>query len=131
MARSRKIGLDYFPCDVNFSDSFKALEEIHGNDGHTWMIKFWQAAYKTPDGIVDLNGIRGALMAKQGRISREKQTEIIKDAKDLDLIKEISPDCYTSEEIQKIIATVELDRELGRLRWKKYSTAKNDDSTAN
>jgi|WetSurMetagenome_2_1015567.scaffolds.fasta_scaffold60387_6 hypothetical protein len=131
MSRPIKTGLDYFPMNVNFNDSFKALEELHGNDGFTWMVKFWQAAYKTQDGKVDLSGIRGVLMAKQARITPEKQREIIKDAKSLDLIEEYLPDFYTSDGIQKTLAKVNTERENGRIRQKKSYSANNNSSSPN
>jgi hypothetical protein len=125
MARSFKVGMDYFPCDVNFTDSFKVLEELHGNDGLAWMIKFWQAAYKTKDGVIDLRGARGALMAKQNRITPEKQREIIKHAVELELIQEKAPEYYTSDEIQETVSRVEFEREKGRIRAKNSYSANN------
>lgn len=114
MARPKKIGLDYFPMDVNFDDEFRALEELHGNDGFTWIIKFWQAAYKTDNGLVDLNDIRGVLAAKTSRILPEKQAEIIKDAITLGLLEEKSPGIYTSNGIQKRLLAVSSEREKDR-----------------
>lgn len=114
MARPKKIGLDYFPLDVNPDDQFKAIEELHGNDGFTWIVKFWQAAYRTNDGIVDLNGIRGVLAAKTSRISSEKQAEIIRDCIDLHLLYEVEPGKYTSNGIQKRLLKIRQDRENDR-----------------
>jgi hypothetical protein len=114
MARPIKTGLDYFPLNVNFNDSFKSIWELHGNDAFVWMINFWQAAYKTTDGKVDLKGIRGVIMAKQCRITLEKQNEIINDAKILGLIDEPLPEYYTSDGIQKRIVRVNQEREYAR-----------------
>jgi hypothetical protein len=131
MSRPIKTGLDYFPLVVNFNDSLKSLIELHGNDGLAWMIGFWQAAYKTNDGKVDLKGIRGALMAKQTRITIEKQDQIIKDAKNLELIEELLPEYYTSDGIQKTLAKVNIERENGRIRQKKSYTPNNHSSSPN
>ena len=114
MARPLKTGLDYFPMNVNFDDEFKALEELHGNDGFVWLIKFWQSAYKTNDGVVDLNGIRGIIAAKTSRISIEKQGDIIRDCLILGLLKEISSGIYTSNGLQRRINNIVGDREYDR-----------------
>jgi hypothetical protein len=114
MSRPCKTGLDYFPMDTHLDDEFRALEEIHGNDGFTWIVKFWQAAYKTNDGIVDLSGIFGILSAKTCRISFEKQKEIINDSISLGLLIEVNVDKYTSNGIQKRLNKVNFEREKDR-----------------
>ena len=114
MPRSLKTGLEYFPLNVVFNRAFRNLEEIHGCEGFTWMIKFWQEAYQTEDGIVDLNEEQGPLMAKQTRITPEKQNEIIATAKKYGMLQEIAPNIYTSERIQKNLSVVTLKREYAR-----------------
>lgn len=119
MARPKKIGLDYFPLNTTMNEQFKAIEELHGNDGFTWLIKFWQSAYKKIDGIVDLNGILGVIGAKTSRISTDKQNEIIKDCVSLGLLLEIEPGKYTSEGIQNRIKKIIGNREYDRIYTEK------------
>lgn len=114
MARPRKVGLDYFPFDVYLDDQFKAIEELHGNDGFVWIVNFWRAAYKTEDGIVDLSGILGVIGAKTSRILPDKQGEIIRDCIILRLLYEVEPQKYTSHGIQKRISTVNEERKKDR-----------------
>lgn len=114
MARPRKIGLSYFPMDTTLDENFESIEELHGNDGFTWMVKFWQAAYKTDDGIVDLSDIHGVIGAKKSRISTDKQSEILKDAIKLKLLYEVAPGKYTSTGIQKRLSKISDDREYDR-----------------
>jgi hypothetical protein len=114
MARPIETGLKYFPVDTNFDDEFRALEELHGNDGFAWILKFWQSAYKTNDGIVDLSGIYRVLAAKTCRISTDKQEEIIRDALQLGLLTHLGNGKYTSNGIQKRIKKVVDEREKGR-----------------
>lgn len=111
MARPKKIGLDYFPLDVELNDQVQAIEAVHGNDGFTWIVKFWQASYKTNDGIVDLSGLLGDVFASRCRITTDKQQKIITDCKTLKLIKEISDGIFFSEGVRKRINTVIGERE--------------------
>lgn len=117
MARPRKEGLDYFPFDVDMDDEFKALEELHGNDGFVWLVKFWQAAYKTSDGFLSIDGIHGVIRAKTSRISTEKQRDILKDCLELKLLFEKNKK-YTSNGIQKRLEKVNAEREKDRKRAK-------------
>jgi len=114
MARPRKTGLDYFPIDTTFDEKLESIEELHGNDGFTWIVKFWQSAYKTDDGIVDLSDIRGVIGAKKSRISSDKQNEIINDCIKLHLLYEVEPKKYTSNGIQKRIGKIKGDRNYDR-----------------
>ena len=69
--------LDYFPMDVRLDQKVEALESLFGNDGLVWILKFWQTAYQTDDGIVNLGEYFGDISAKNSRITIEKQNEII------------------------------------------------------
>ena len=89
MARPKKIGLDYFPMDVDLNDQVQALELIHGNDGFVWLIKFWQLAYKNEFGEVVLSGLFGDISAKNSRITPDKQRDIISVCMQLGLIYEV------------------------------------------
>ncbi|MFA6198679.1 MAG: Lin1244/Lin1753 domain-containing protein [Patescibacteria group bacterium] len=111
MARSKKIGLDYFPLDVTFNEQIQALETLHGNNGLVWILKFWQSAYKTEHGEVNLNGLFGDLSANNARLSPEQQTKIIADCIQLGLLVEISRGVYTSNGVRKRIAEVSKERE--------------------
>ena len=114
MARPRKIGLDYFPVDVYFDEQLESLIELHGNDALAWMIRFWQKAYRTNDGIVDLSDIRGVIGAKTSRISTDKQSVIICDAIKLGLLIQKEPQHYTSNGIQKRLDKITKDRNNDR-----------------
>jgi hypothetical protein len=116
MARPQKEGLDYFPLDVYFDEKMTALESLHKNDGFAWMIKFWQKAYRTNTGIVDLNGIFGVIQAENSRITTGKQAEIIQDCLKIGLIAEVEPGKYTSNGIQKRISEIIKQRENERKR---------------
>lgn len=118
MARPQKKGMEWFPCETEFNKDFRAIEELHGNDGFTWLVKFWQEAYKTEDGIVDLSGIHGVIVAKTARVSYEKQAEIIRDCLLIGLLKQIEPEKYTSNGIIKRHIRVIKKREYDRNRAK-------------
>lgn len=118
MARPRKTCLDYFPMDTVLDEKFQALEELHGNDGFVWMVKFWQKAYRTKNGIVDLDGVFGVIDRKTSRLSPEKHREIIGNALKLKLIYKTEDGKYTSDGIQKRISKVKKEREKDRIRSK-------------
>ncbi len=116
MARPRKDGLDYFPCDVHFDDKIKALESLHKNDGLVWIIKFWQNAYSTNHGEVNLKGIFGVIQAENCRITTGKQAEIIRDCLEIGLLTLKNDETYTSNGIQKRLNEIVKDRESERKR---------------
>lgn len=45
MARPVKIGLDYFPLDINTDDKLELIEAEHGLQGFAIVIKLWQKIY--------------------------------------------------------------------------------------
>jgi len=110
MARPKKVGLDYFPVDVDFDDKIQALELIHGNDGLAWLLRFWQTAYKTEDGIVDLSELFGELMANKCRITTEKQNSIIELLRKVGHLQHCGDGKYTSHGIQKRISAISSER---------------------
>lgn len=110
MARPKKIGLDYFPVDVSFNEQIQALESVHGNNGLVWLIKFWQSAYKTEFGEVNLNGLFGNISANNSRITIEQQNKIICDCIQLGLLIEITQGVYSSNGIKKRISGVSKER---------------------
>lgn len=110
MARPKKDGLDYFPVDVYFDEKVQSIEMMHGNDGITWVIKFWQKAYKTMTGLVDLRGLFGELFSKNCRITLEKHSEILNTAVSVEFCYEYETGVYTSEGIQRRISSVSSDR---------------------
>jgi len=117
MARPRKKGLDYFPLDTDFDDELEGLVYQHGNDALAVMIRFWQAAYKTDDGVLDYSGvIRRITLAKRANISEKKLENIITDASEVGLI---DPDALkdgmlTSRGVRKRIEKVVQEREKAR-----------------
>jgi Domain of unknown function (DUF4373) len=110
MARPKKIGLDYFPVDVQFDRKIEAIEHLYGNDGLVWIIKFWQQAYQTEYGEVILNKLFGELLANNCRITPELQDKIILSAIELGLLIKIGENMYTSNGIKKRMAAVSSDR---------------------
>lgn len=110
MARSKKIGLDYFPVDVNFDAKIEAIELLYGNDGLSWIMKFWQSAYQTEFGEVSLDGLFGELMAKKCRITTELQEKIKESSINIKLIFKTAEGLYTSNGIKKRMAAVSHER---------------------
>jgi hypothetical protein len=100
----------YFPLDVSFNEQVQAIESVHGNDGLVWLIKFWQSAYRTEFGEVDLSGLFGDISAKNSRITTEKQLQIIKDCLTLGLLISISDYKFTSNGVLKRMAQVSSER---------------------
>ena len=45
MGRHIKIGLDYFPLDVNIDDNLELIEAEHGLSGFAIVVKLWQKIY--------------------------------------------------------------------------------------
>lgn len=117
MPRLKKIGLDYFPFDTQWDEKIKALLSIFGNDGLSWIITFWQSAYRDEFGRVNTNKYFGEVLAKDSRNTVEKQSEMIKMALDIKLIKEIEPGIYTSNGIQKRIKEVSSERGAALKRY--------------
>ena len=111
MARPKKIGLDYFPVDTVFDQKIQAIELLYQNDGLVWILKFWQSAYQTETGEVNLCGLFGELHAKNCRITIEKHAEIIKSAIEISLIYKTESGLYSSNGIKKRISAVSKDRQ--------------------
>jgi len=110
MARPKKQGLDYFPLDTTFDEKVQALETLFGNDGLVWIIKFWQSAYRSDNGQVNLSKYFGEIHAKNCRLTIEKQAEIIKFCLDVPLIEKINEGIYSSSGIRKRISAVSKQR---------------------
>lgn len=110
MSRPKKEGLDYFPVDVDFDEKVDAIIMLHQNDGLSWVIRFWQKAYKTLTGIVDFSGLFAELFANKCRISKQKHSEILETALKVEFCYEIEADKYTSHGIQRRIASVSKER---------------------
>lgn len=110
MSRPKKIGLDYFPVDVQFDRKIEAIESLFGNDGLVWVLKFWQQAYQTEFGELNLSGLFGELLAKNCRITTEQQEKIISASLEIDLIKKTTEGLYTSNGILKRMAAVSSER---------------------
>lgn len=124
MARPKKEGLDYFSVDVEFDEKVESIELLHKNDGLVWVLRFWQKAYKTLTGMVDFNGLFAELFANKCRITIEEHEKILKTAISVDFCHEVSPGIYTSNGIQKRIASVSKERSDAILRQKEDSKAK-------
>jgi hypothetical protein len=110
MARPKKIGLDYFPVDVDFDTKVQSIELLHKNDGLVWVIKFWQLAYKNEFGEVDFTGLFGELFANNCRITTEQHENILKTALAIQFCYKTDSGFYTSNGIKKRISTVSKER---------------------
>jgi hypothetical protein len=115
MARPLKEGLDYFPMDVNLDQKIQALESVFKNSGFVWIVKFWQAAYRTNDGNVSLDGYHGVIHRENCRVTPEEHENILKFCLEIKLILKNDDGTYTSNGIKKRIETVNKERE----RWRK------------
>jgi len=116
MARPKKIGLDYFPVDVSWDQKMQAFDLLCKNDGITFIIYFWQAAYQTASGEVDLSGLFGELMANKCRITTEQLEKILQTAKKIDLLYQTETGSWTSNGIKKRISSVSKERSDAILR---------------
>jgi hypothetical protein len=110
VARPKKIGLEYFPVDVDFDEKIDALEMLHGNNGLTWVIKFWQGAYKTETGEINLDGLFGELFANKCRITIEEHNKILESAIKVEFCFKSETGLYTSNGIKKRISAVSKER---------------------
>lgn len=119
MSRPKKIGLDYFPVDVKFDRKIEAIEHLFGNDGFVWIIKFWQEAYQTEFGELNLCGLFGELLANNCRITTELQEKIIKSSLEIKLIQKTDKGLYTSTGIKKRIVAVSSERKKAIERKKR------------
>lgn len=124
MARPKKEGLDYFSVDVDFDEKVESILMIHKNDGLSWVINFWQKAYKTLTGVVDFSGLFAELFANKCRITLDDHKKILSTAISVDFCYEIEPDRYTSNGIQKRISSVSKDRADAIARKKEKESSK-------
>ena len=110
MARPKKIGLEYFPLDVIFDEKVNAIEMMHGNNGLCWVIKFWQNAYQTETGEVNLHGLFSELHANKCRITTEEHEKILSTAMQIQFCYKTDDGLYTSNGIKKRIGAVSKER---------------------
>jgi hypothetical protein len=127
MARPKKEGLDYFPVDVDFDQKMEALELMHGNDGLAWIIKFWQIAYKSDTGEVDLSGLFGELLAKKARVTVEKQEKILSLCSSVNLLYQTDNNKWTSNGIKTRIEAVLRERTAARERKERTHKTEEQD----
>ena len=118
MARPLKEGLDYFPLDTIFDEKIQALESVFKNDGLVWIIKFWQAAYRTNNGEVSFNSYQGVIHAENSRVTLEKQNEILKLCVEIGLLVKTDSKKYTSNGIKKRLSHIIKERERWRIEHK-------------
>jgi len=115
MARPIKEGFDYFPLDTMFDEKVQALELVFGNDGLVWLIKFWQSAFKTNNGLVSFDSYYGIIHAGNSKVTQAKHEDIIKFCLETGLIYWDISGKYTSFGIQKRINFLL----AGRKKWRK------------
>ncbi len=115
MARPMKQGFDYFPLDTHLDEKIQAIESVFKQKGFCWIVKFWQAAYRTNDGLVSLDGYHGIIHGENSGITPEEQKKLIEMCTEIGLLVKHSPGKYTSNGIQKRISFLMGERE----RWRK------------
>ena len=132
MARPKKVGLDYFPVDVSWDQKMQAFDMLCKNDGIAFIVYFWQEAYKTDSGEVDLSGLFGELMANKCRITTEQLQKILSTAKEIELLYQTESGLWTSNGIKKRIGAVSQERSAAILRQeeKKVNKSKVKDCPA-
>jgi hypothetical protein len=112
MSRPKKIGLEYFPVDVDFDDKINAIELLHGNDGLCWVIKFWQSCYKTEFGEINIDGLFGELHANKCRITLDIHQKILDTALKVGFCYQDSKTGnFTSSGVKKRLGMVSKERE--------------------
>jgi hypothetical protein len=118
MARPPKVGLSYFPVDVDWDDKLQSIELVFGNDGTKWILEFWKAAYKTNDGIVCFKEPLDLLFATRCKMSLDRHKEILSLARSIKFCSEldIGSEIYTSNGIQKRISQILKERREAKER---------------
>lgn len=119
MARPLKKGLDYFPMECQLDEDFEALEAQFGNDGFAIIVKFWQAAFQTPKGQIDLNRPgRVERLARRANVEINRYLDVLHSAALLGLIDKDSYEnlgILTSRGVRKRHQFIQNER----LRWRK------------
>lgn len=121
MARPRKIGLDYFPHDVDASEDEKieALRALYGNDGYAFYFILLERIYRSDNAELDISkkAILAALIKKIG-ISEQTFYEMLQTCFEIGLLNKERYDqdhVLTSNGIKKRYDEVQSMRE----RWRK------------
>lgn len=121
MARPRKIGLDYFPHDVDASEDEKieALRALYGNDGYAFYFILLERIYRSDNAELDISkkAILAALIKKIG-ISEQSFYEMLQTCFEIGLLNKERYDqdhVLTSNGIKKRYEEVQSMRE----RWRK------------
>jgi len=118
MARPKKEGLDVFPLEVTFNDTVESMIAMHEH-GLTWLIRFWQSAYKTMTGTVDLRGALGGLFRKKCGVTPKEHEAILKDAIKNGICRETENGLYVSPKAQATLADKAKRRAAAIKRLKK------------
>lgn len=130
MARPLKKGLDYFPMECQLDEDFEALEAQFGNDGFAIIVKFWQAAFQTPKGQIDLNR-PGCIerLARRANVEINHYRNVLHSAALLGLIDKDSYEnlgILTSRGVRKRHQFIQKER----LRWRKNKGVISGDNSA-
>jgi hypothetical protein len=105
MARPKKEGVSRFMVDVEFDSSIENLIQLH-KMAITWLMRFWQAAFRTATGFVDLRGKQLDQFIYSCRITKEEHLHILNSALELKACFEVEPGVYSSNAIQEQINNV-------------------------
>lgn len=80
MARTTKIGLDYFPLDTQFEDKIKLIEAKHGLEGLAILIKLFQKIYGIKGYFIEWQTENILLFSQDINVDINRINEVINDS---------------------------------------------------
>lgn len=124
MARPLKVGLDYFPHDVDASSDEKIefLRAKYKNDGYAFYFITLERIYRTDDGKLILGEIDKRILAKKIGISLDKFNRILNDCLTNSIFTKSEFENHsiiTSPGIQRRFLEIQAERERKRSYYKK------------
>lgn len=118
MTRPRKIGMDYFPHDVDAvnDEKIEAMRALYGNDGYAFYFILLERIYRTETGELDLSNaaIRAALV-KKIMVSDEKFDAMLQTAFEINLFDR---EAYEKRYVLTSRGIIERFNEINKLREK-------------
>lgn len=123
MARPLKVGLDYFPHDVDASSDEKIeyLRAIFKNDGYAFYFMILERIYRTNEGKLSLDEIHKSILAKKIGISLRKFDKILNTCLKKSLFSQSEFEhnsVLTSQGIQKRFLEIQNERARKRKNYK-------------
>lgn len=127
MARPRKIGLDYFPHDVNASndDKIEAMRHLYGNDGYAFYFIILENVFHRDKCELCLNDkIIHTIMRKKVNVDEGLFNEMISTACKIGLFDSDAwekSQVLTSKRIKDTLSSVKRERKRCLVKYRKYS----------